>query len=350
MCTSASRTVLATVRVRGRSGSPKRLVAAARAGHATRVLRIAPAFTVLALLLPSSAGAYLYWVGEHGLDRVNLNGTRLEEPFIPSPNHGRLHGFAVTQRYVFFGRAGGLVGRAAIDGQSVLPDFAAIPQPPPFYPEAELTEVDAASLAASRAYVYWSSGGAPLPKEKTDDSIGRISVATGRVEPGFIETGAPVYGVTTYDGHLYWASARALSRANLNGGELDPELVRVGEIYGLAVADNHIYWTIEHAIARADLDGRDINLHFITGSRFFSGIAVSGKYIYWLESKEHELPAPSPIPASIARANLNGGGVRHNWIKVTGFAGVLEADELGPGAALTASHPQRNRTSDKARR
>ena len=88
---------------------------------------------------------------------------------------------------------------------------------------------------------------------------------------------------------------------------------------GIAVAGKYIYWInfVEGlrpvAIGRANLDGTGVNKRFITGVIPGCGIAVAGGHIYWTNGgfvrSRH----------AIGRANLDGTGVNRRFIRTAGI-------------------------------
>jgi len=65
-------------------------------------------------------------------------------------------------------------------------------------------------------------------------------------------------------------------------------------------------------IARANLDGTGVNQNFITGGNTVLGLALDGAHIYWSND------SPLPIEQTIGRANLDGTGVNQNFVATGG--------------------------------
>jgi hypothetical protein len=277
--------------------------------------------TALVLLLPASASGYLYWEGDNGIARADLDGNGMETNFIPKLKGINESGVAVSSRYIYFGGVQGLIGRANLNGGDVDPDLFRIPQPVPGLYEP--VEVDAISLVVAGTHIYWTSW---------ESSIGRASVDGGGIEPAFIKTEAQDNALAVDAGHIYWATEHAIGRANLDGGGVEPDFISLGAAAadGVAVADGHIYWTVfgGHSIGRSNIDGRGVDPNFIAGLDFVSDAAIGGSYIYW-QAREHEFGLGR---VWIGRANLNGGDVRKTLINVAQTKeGMLAADALGPG-------------------
>jgi hypothetical protein len=197
-------------------------------------------------------------------------------------------------------------------------------------------------------YLYWANG-------KT--TIGRARLDGTGVEHSFISgTGRSPCGVALDRKHIYWGEALggkvgspdkggAIGRANRDGSGVEANFIPTPAHHGcgVAIAGGHIYWTSwackisprpragncwwapssPAAIVRANVDGTGVDDQFITGlaipqSPAFQtadpcGIAVAGKYIYWMNGAESGKPLP------IGRANLDGTGVNKRFI--TGVTG-----------------------------
>jgi hypothetical protein len=194
-------------------------------------------------------------------------------------------------------------------------------------------------------YLYWANG-------KT--TIGRARLDGTGVEHSFVSgTGRGPCGVALDREHIYWGEALggkvgspdrggAIGRANRDGSGVNAEFIPTPAHHGcgVAIAGSHIYWTSwackivpgrgcwwapssPAAIVRANVDGTGVDDQFITGlaiprSPAFQtagpcGIAVAGKYIYWMNNAESGKPVP------IGRANLDGTGVNKRFI--TGVPG-----------------------------
>jgi hypothetical protein len=203
----------------------------------------------------------------------------------------------------------------------------------------------ATSAPAAAPYLYWASG-------KT--TIGRARLDGTGVEQSFVSgTGRGPCGVALDREHIYWGEriggkvgspdkGGAIGRANRDGSGVDATFIPTPAHHGcgVAIAGSHIYWTSTACnivpgrgcwwapsspatIGRANVDGTGVDDKFITDlaiprSPAFQtadpcGIAVAGKYIYWMNSAESGKPLP------IGRANLDGTGVNKRFI--TGVPG-----------------------------
>ena len=290
-----------------------------RSAKASAVL--ASALTLLALSIPASAEAYLYWQGSRGIARASLNGTGIDASFVASVR-GSVLGLAVSTQYIYFGGPGGAIGRANLDGSNADLTFINIPQPVPENPSRP-TEEDADFLAISGAHIYWADPG--------DSYISRAGIDGADIELGFIKTESDVSGIAIDGGHLYWASEHAIGRANLERTDVEPNFIPLSAsgANGVAVADGYIYWSAHwgHNIGRAHINGRSVNPDFIVGLGYVSDATVGGQYLYW-QAKE-ALSAPTRV--WIGRAQLNGRHVQRYLINVTNTKyGSLAADARGP--------------------
>jgi len=157
------------------------------------------------------------------------------------------------------------------------------------------------SMAArAGAFVYWSyENSARIERAWPDGS---------HVQSNFIG-GASARGIVTDVEHVYWVDrvTRVVGRANLDGGEVDAQLIGTGgEPSGVAIAGGHIYWSspASRSIGRANLDGSDPEQNFISGLYDPLGIAIASGHIYWVDLAVN----------TIGRANLDGSEVNDGFI------------------------------------
>ncbi len=291
-------------------------------GPRPAALLVISALVLLALAAPP-AGAYLYWSGQRGIARADLNGRAVKARFIPYRS-ASFDGLAVGGGYVYFGAADELIGRASLDHDTIEPEFIRILLPGQLTPS--YADEAGVSLALGGGYIYWAGA---------HDRIGRATLDGAGIDPGFIEglewsaSSAAVYG-----SHIYWTSEAGIGRADLNGRDVEQAFIPLSSVgaSALAVAGGYIYWTGEgsHDIGRARIDGGKVDRHFITRLRLREAkLVADGHFIYW---QEHTL-GPSQW---IGRANINGRDVRRRFIDasaLTGeqFGGGLAIDTLGPG-------------------
>jgi hypothetical protein len=298
-------------------------------------------FAALALTLPTSASAYLYWSDGKGIARANLDGRGVNTGFISDVHASE--GVLVSGPYIYCGDEEGIVLRARVDGGDIDPDLFTILQQPMPLPSGIDEEGVAGALAVAGAHVYWSLGG-------DDDAIGRAGIDGGEAEPRFIETGEHDGEIAVGGGYLYWTTEDAIGRARLDGTEVEPSFIRLHgpeasrAINGIAVADGRIYWSAwrSHSIGRANLDGHGLDESFITSPDYPLNLAVAGRYIYWQSENSYFDTAE----IRIGRANIDGGDVENELINITGELtgeryGGFTADTLGPGGERPPTHAKR---------
>jgi hypothetical protein len=231
-----------------------------------RLLALVVAFLMALAAVPSSAGAYIFWVdGSGSIGRAHLDGSDVESQFISAPG--------------------------TID------------------------------LARSGDHLYFSHPGFEYP------AIGRVELDGANLSTVFVGGNAHTFpdAVAADPGHIYWSSFPGgwgqIGRANSDGSVTDFELI--GEIdrgANLAVDGSHIYWTTYapglDTIGRANIDGTGVNNSFIVGTHPVQGIAVQGGYIYWGNTETNQ----------IGRANLDGTGVNQSFVATTGAPDGVAAD------------------------
>jgi hypothetical protein len=183
-----------------------------------------------------------------------------------------------------------------------------------------LTSVWSARAGAS---VFW--GNSTSSSNSTGgDSIGRANLDGTNVDQNLM-TGFSPGAVAIEGNYIYWSnadqSANSIGRATLTGTEVQPEFID-GLFFAssVAVSGSYIYWTAGGfeipTIGRAKLNGTDVEPEFIKlpqdeehGS---DGIAVNESFIYF---SQPEIGASMDAnTGTIARANLNGSGVNEDFI------------------------------------
>ncbi len=161
------------------------------------------------------------------------------------------------------------------------------------------------------AHIYWTT---------KSGNIGRANLDGTGANSHFI-SGAAVYpsAVSVYGRHIYWADTNrdTIGRANLDGTGVNrtflsfPDSPFVFRPHDIAIGAGHIYWANWSTfIGRAKIDGTHAQLKFIriNNKRFSPGrLAVNARHIYWTGMAFEE-------PNAIGRANLDGTGVRNNFI------------------------------------
>jgi hypothetical protein len=302
---------------------------------------LTPLLTIVAALAaPVSAPAYLYWGAGASVARAALDGHGVNMNFIRgSVEDNTIGAVTVSNQYIYFAGDRGQIGRASVDGRNVEPDFFTIPQPA-LTPSEEHTQLDAGALAVGGTHIFWSTGDNMVSEGLASNAIGRANLDGGEIEPDFIGTGAPAFGVHTYGGYIYWFNEHGIVRANLDGGQVDQAFIPMNDVSGITIANGYIYWTSDlgHSIGRANINGREVDSRFISGLSFIFGVTVAGRFIYWDTEEKHGEGRNLSGPIWIGRANINGGSIRRNFISTPQLTGKLASNQLGPSPLNTVRH------------
>jgi hypothetical protein len=234
---------------------------------------------------------YVYWTDAATLgavDRAKRDGTGTDTRFIvPSPTGASATGFAalpptapvcvaVDGAHVYWTTTLS-IGRAKLDGTGVQESFIPLP--------TARINPDAAPvpcLAVDRTHIYWADG--------ATGTIGRANLDGTGVNQDFISLGSGGSGLTcvVVDGaHIYWGigvSPRALlagppfpggaiGRANLDGTDVNDSFIsRPGVPSPVPCADDGVYLyyasgatpAASNSVGRARLDGTDVQPDFLT--------------------------------------------------------------------------------------
>jgi virginiamycin B lyase len=202
------------------------------------------------------------------------------------------------------------IGRANLDGEAVAPGFI-----------GGSAAAYSCGVAADHAHIYWGNPGR--------SSIGRANLDGSGADPSFIAGADWPCAVSAGGGHVYWANTgrgfdgTTIGRANLDGSDVDQSFVDgAAGPCGIAVDDTHIYWSnaADGTIGRAELDGTGVQPGFITGAQRPCGLAVTGGavvpdrhaviggHVYWANS------GGFPPGTTIGRASLDGGAVDQSFM------------------------------------
>jgi Divergent InlB B-repeat domain len=284
--------------------------------------------TLGVLALPGSAGAFVYWANHDSIGRANLDGSGVDQSFIPLRG-ANLCSVGVDGGHVYWGSGDytGFIGRANLGGTGVNRSFISL----------GLFHVPC-GVAVDSAHLYWpDTAGSSVP------SIGRASLNGTGVDPSFITGAGSACGFAVDGGHVYWGRApelgASIARANLNGTGVDESFIPVHDNFfdrpcGVAVDGGHVYWARSNnvlegvdSIGRANLNGSGVEQNFITGASDPCGVAVDGGHIYWANTGTD----------TIGRANLDGSGVNQNFITVAPFASCGVAVDGLPRRNLTVA-------------
>jgi hypothetical protein len=288
---------------------------------------VAACAALLVLALAPSASAFVYWANAHGntIGRAALDGSGVVPNFIPAGDQPC--GVAVDDRFVYWANSGGsTIGRAALDGSRVDPAFI-----------TGLSQPCGPSIDASTGRIYWANQGT--------GTIGRASIKGTQVNLSFIpasETDTPS-STAIFGGDVYWTnySGGSVSRASaLDGSDAEVFIPEHDAFEPLGIAffpgtmslSPAIYWANVgwRTIGAADIvDGSPsgIDTTFIddlgpTGST--CGLASDGStYLYWGSDD------------SVGRAELDGEDVDPQFIQGANGACGVAVDADTASASLT---------------
>ncbi|MGK2956070.1 MAG: hypothetical protein ACSLFI_10430 [Solirubrobacterales bacterium] len=272
-----------------------------------RVLLISTTLLLAALLVPSSAGAYIYWPNDteafNSIGRANQDGTGVNNKFVEtivSPCDVATNG---TYVYWSGGEGVGYIGRANVANRAAQDYFI------------QTANDLNCGVAVDDSHIYFNNyilGG-----------IGRATLDGGNVENTFIAGGINPQHPTVAGGHIYWTNKGygcppgcSVGRADLDGNMIDQEFIpgTHDPPSGVAVDDSHIFWGNGDFVGRSNLDGSGVNPTFLDTGDFVCDVAVDSGHLYWARYGGDE-DAPE---GNIGRANLDGSGVDKEFITTAG--------------------------------
>lgn len=165
----------------------------------------------------------------------------------------------------------------------------------------DLLTTHGTAVAVDAEHIYWINPETGWIERAKLDGTG--------TDTEFITATDNPKGLAVAGGEIYWGNAAeekgegTIGKAKLNDGEepaseVDESFIEeAGSPKGVAVDAEHVYWTNDHfvgqqghegTIGRAKLDSTEANAEFFVlpalGPATLSGIAVDGKYIYWINS------------------------------------------------------------------
>ncbi len=267
------------------------------------------------------AGAYVYWVNNasHSIGRANLDGTGVNQNFIPAKRGPADGSIAVDSTHIYWTYdtlpdSEDVIRRARLDGTGVERNFAPVPGEDPV------------GLAPSGTHVFYgmSSGVKAIRKS---DGVAQNCI-TGIVGP---------YDVAASATHVYWANEphRTIGRAAINCGAANEDWLDVKAPVGPGVAINssHVFWTgaSDGTVGRASIDGNpaSVNTAFISGPDFAYDVDVNDSQVYW-----------TSWPANtIGRANLSGAMVSSSFIHGDSRGGTGLLGPFPSGVAVDSLQP-----------
>ncbi len=176
---------------------------------------------------------HIYWtenfLGELGINqtaiaRANLDASAVNREFVSPGSFA--YGIAVDDNYIYWAD-GNAVDRASIDGTRIEQEFIPVPVPANS-PSATLgaVEVDA-------GHVYWLNAAAGASPGSVQPTIARANLDGTAIDVSFIAAWSPTFAPQPTDvavdaGHVYWTNGEptnTIGRADLDGSNLDQHFI-----------------------------------------------------------------------------------------------------------------------------
>jgi hypothetical protein len=142
-----------------------------------------------------ASGTHLFWLGQHSIGRLRLDGSMLNRRFIELPQEkgGSIaDGLATDGQYLYFSRCfDDGIGRVPLATSATYKHFPLL-----------LPTTCPGDLAIAAGYVYWTAGGAVDP-----GAVGRASLAGGAPEATWapIQSSQGPLGLATDGRFVYWS-------------------------------------------------------------------------------------------------------------------------------------------------
>lgn len=295
------------------SACPVRLARVKLAGLVSVVL------CAIALLLPASAGAYVYWTNYStgAIGRAQLDGSGVQPAFIAAGTHPT--GVAVDASHIYWSdEAGNTIGRANLDGSDRLPNFITGANKP-------------TDVAIEGSHVYWVNSG--------NGKIGRANLDGSEPNQSFVSGLSGGYGIAADIAHLYWANfsvTNTIGRVDIGGATGFNQSFITGASFphDVAVDASHVYWTnyANSTIGRANLDGSAPTQGFVSvgPSGAIYGIAVDPAHIYWADFET----------GTIGRVGLDGSAKERGFISAGSGAFGVAVDALPAATPVGPPAPE----------
>lgn len=168
-------------------------------------------------------GTYIYWANHGGntISREKLDGTGLITEFIKGASGPTQ--IAVDRSHIYWAHGVG-IGRANLDGTGVNQSFI---------PLGVSTPV---GVAVNREHIYWTGSGSTA-------AVGRANLdGSGKNETFITKTSVVPGQIAVDDSHIYWIneSDKAIGRANLDGTGVNQKF-NSGPVGGVALDGEYLY-------------------------------------------------------------------------------------------------------------
>jgi hypothetical protein len=292
---------------------------------------ILPLVIALSLLFAATAHAYVYWADYQGgtIGRANLDGTAVEDGFIPTGGHPLA--VAVNSSYIYWAnQSTGSIGRANLDGTGADPNF--------------ITGINKPwGVALTPTAIYWPSFG--------DNKIGRANLDGSGKNLGLVTTvGAPC-SVAVDAGHVYWGSLGTpsfIGRASLTGSEPKPEWVDL-ETYvpcGLATNSANVFFSdtgflggFAHEIGRVNINGGPPDKSIIGEAEGPCGLAVFGSKLYWANQATDTIGVANTDATQVNESLVQTGGHEICGIAVDSLSTPFNPPPAGGGSGGPSTPP-----------
>ena len=321
---------------------------------------------VFSLALAQRAEAFIYWAdaGTHSIGRAGLDGTGVQQSFIPGID--RPTAVTVDNHYIYWAdQTTETIGRANLDGTGVDPDF--IPRTGfwhiPGYPNWPVTGL------AIGDNLYWSVD-SPSPDLGDSTFVGRANLDGGNVQVPWewIGSSVNVHGVEVFNGRVFvTAGSRAWGLFYFTAFDTLKNLTGAtyGWMGGLTRGDSYVYYLCDDGLWRVYPLGffpeQVAPASVLPGAD--GALAKQDAYLYWADdtgsrvgrikkdgtgSSPDFLAAPvTPLgvaadngaPATVSRLSLTSGR-RGTFVVVTGrnFGSARDSGAVSFGGVASARY------------
>jgi hypothetical protein len=203
-------------------------------------------------------GSHVYWVNNAmgTIGRANLDGTDVDQSLVSGIDDGR--GMAVDSTGIYWATNNGTIGHANLDGSAANQNLVADIPPSGGGPEG---------VALDGADVIWGSYYSQLFDHY--GQIGEAAIDGTDVDYSLVASSgyAPEW-VAADDEYIYWSNYDDghIGRSSLGGSGIDWDFIDSSNALGGAVNRTGVYWAdASGTIGRANLDGGEVNENLVTG-------------------------------------------------------------------------------------